>query len=310
MVAVAVPAVYVMVWCGVVRRVGWVARGGRLRWGVVVRQLVGMAVVLGHRGVAVGGRGGVVMVLVAPCSLALRDRWSSYGVGSCRQWSLAGLGCCGTVSVVGAGEGGAVGFLRWTGRGVVRRGWAWVPPGVLRLVGGHAGGPPDLSWSSWPGACRGRLIPPVPAGVTGSGRASDAPLWGMPRGPCRMRAGPRGPSVRLMSPPVRPGGRPERTPRSQGASSVWGGGVCWVEECSEWVRCSFLSTEGGVEPAASDSEIVCYLLWCRLRPRFRLRSCCSGGRELWVWEVEVTVVEVEGEKDVAGRHVQAAPAVA
>ena len=88
----------------------------------------------------------------------------------------AGLGCCGTVAVVGAGEGGAVGVPRGSGSGVVRRGSAWVPAGVPRLVGGRAGGPPDLSWSSWPGGCRGRVIPPVPAGVTGSGRASDAPL--------------------------------------------------------------------------------------------------------------------------------------
>ena len=40
------------------------------------------------------------------------------------------------------------------------------------------------------------------------------------------------------------------------------GVVCWVEECAEWVGCSFPSTEGGVEPAASDSEVGCYLLWC------------------------------------------------
>ena len=75
------------------------------------------------------------------------------------------------------------------------------------------------------------------------------------------------------------------------------GGVCRVEECAERVRCSFSSAEGVVEPAASDLEVGCYLLWCRVRPRFRRRGCCSGGRELWVWEVEVTVVEVEGEKD-------------
>ena len=35
------------------------------------------------------------------------------------------------------------------------------------------------------------------------------------------------------------------------------GGVCRVEECAEWVRCSFPSAEGGVEPAASDSEVGC-----------------------------------------------------
>ena len=76
------------------------------------------------------------------------------------------------------------------------------------------------------------------------------------------------------------------------------------------MRCFSLSAEGGVEPPAGDSEVGCYHLWCRLRPRFQLPGCCSGGWKLWVWEVEVTVVEVEGGKDVAGRHVQAAPAVA
>ena len=105
-------------------------------------------------------------------------------------------------------------------------------------------------------------------------------------------------------------GVPKGRPALQGPQLCGVGGVCRVEECAEWVRCSGLSAEGGVEPAASDSEVVCYLLWCRLCPRFRRRGCCSGGRELWIWEVEVTVVEVEGEKDVAGRHVQAAPVVA
>ena len=101
----------------------------------------------------------------------------------------------------------------------------------------------------------------------------------------------------------------------KGRSALWGlqlrgvGGVCLVEEYAEWVRCFLLSAEGGVEPAASDSEVGCYLLWCRVRPRFRRRVCCSGGWELWVWEVEVTVVEVEGKNDEAGRHVEAAPAV-
>ena len=88
------------------------------------------------------------------------------------------------------------------------------------------------------------------------------------------------------------------------------GCVCRVEECAEWVRCSFLSAEGGVESAASDFQVVCYVLWCRHRPRFRGRGCCSGGRQRWVWEPEVTVVEVEGEKDVDGRNVQAASALA
>ena len=63
------------------------------------------------------------------------------------------------------------------------------------------------------------------------------------------------------------------------------GVVCRVGECAEWVRCSLLSAEGVFEPAASDSEVGCYLLWCRVGPRFRRQGCCLGGRELWVWEV-------------------------
>ena len=60
------------------------------------------------------------------------------------------------------------------------------------------------------------------------------------------------------------------------------GVVCWVEECAEWVGCSFQSAEGGVEPAASDSEVGCYPLWCGVRQRFWRQNCCFGGRELWV----------------------------
>ena len=77
----------------------------------------------------------------------------------------------------------------------------------------------------------------------------------------------------------------------KGRPALWGlqlcgvGVVCWVEESAEWVRCSFPSAEGGVEPTASDSEVGCYLLWCRVRPRFWRQGCCLGGRELWVWEV-------------------------
>ena len=61
--------------------------------------------------------------------------------------------------------------------------------------------------------------------------------------------------------------------------------MCQVEDFAEWVRCSFPSAEGGVEPAASDSVVGCYLLWCPVRPRFWPQGCCLGGRELWVWEV-------------------------
>ena len=80
-----------MVWSGPVRRVGWVACGGRLRWGVVVMELVGHAVVLGHRKVGVGGGGGVLLVLVVPRSLALREWWSLCGGDLCKWRSPAGL---------------------------------------------------------------------------------------------------------------------------------------------------------------------------------------------------------------------------
>ena len=79
---------------------------------------------------------------------------------------------------------------------------------------------------------------------------------------------------------------------SGGFSCAGLGLVCRVQECAEWVRCSFLSAEGGVEPVASDSEVGCYLLWCRVRPRFWRQGCRLEGRELSVWEVQVTVVEV------------------
>ena len=50
--------VHVMVCCGVVRRAGRVVCRGRLRWGVVVLQLVGVGVVLGLQGVGVRGGAG------------------------------------------------------------------------------------------------------------------------------------------------------------------------------------------------------------------------------------------------------------
>ena len=77
----------------------------------------------------------------------------------------------------------------------------------------------------------------------------------------------------------------EGRPALRGLQLCGVGVVCLVEECAEWVRCSFPSTEGGVEQAASDSEVGCYLLWCRVRPHFWRRGCCLGGRELWVWEL-------------------------
>ena len=73
--------------------------------------------------------------------------------------------------------------------------------------------------------------------------------------------------------------------------------------------CSFLSSGSGFQPAAGVLEVVCHLFWCRLCPRFWRRGCSAGGRDVLVREVEVTVMEVKGEKDVADRHFQAAPAV-
>ena len=102
----------------------------------------------------------------------------------------------------------------------------------------------------------------------------------------------------------------KRRPALRGLLSCGLGVVCWVEECAELVRCSLRSAQGVVEPAASDSEVGCYLLWCRVGPRFWGQGCCLGGRELWVPEVQVSMVEVQGEEDVAGCHVQAASAVA
>ena len=75
--------------CGV--PCGWVARGGRLRWGVVVLtvvlQLVGVAVVLGHRGVGVGRGGGVVVAL----GRVLLECIEGVGVFSCEETNLLSI---------------------------------------------------------------------------------------------------------------------------------------------------------------------------------------------------------------------------
>ena len=80
-------------------------------------------------------------------------------------------------------------------------------------------------------------------------------------------------------------GVPKGHPALRGPQLPGVGLVCRVEECAMWVRCSSLSTEGRVEPSASDSEVGCYLLWCRVCPRFWRQGSCLGGRKLWVWEV-------------------------
>ena len=224
---VGVCLVHVMVWCGPVRRVGWVACGDRLRWGVVVMQLVGVAVVLGHHGVGVRG---VRRLLVVPRTLALREWWSLCGphfLHAVVPGRAAGLGCRGTAVVVGAGEGVAAGLPWDSGSGVVRCGWAWVPVGVLSPVGGRAGGPLGLSWPSWPGRCQGWVNPPVAMGVTGRGSDVGALV-------CR---------VDLCGGGYTGGGGVgvlKRRPALRGPQLWWWGGMCRVEES---VGCSFLMPE-------------------------------------------------------------------
>ena len=136
----------------------------------------------GGRGWEGRGHGGGVGGAMSPGSARIVVlAWSGRVRAVVADWA-AGFGCCGTVVVVGAGGGGAVGVPRGSGRGVVQCGWTRALVGVSRPAGGRAGGPPDLSWSSWPGVCRARVNPPVPVGATGSGRASAAPLGGAPRG--------------------------------------------------------------------------------------------------------------------------------
>ena len=103
--------------------------------------------------------------------------WCGHVRAVVADWAV-GFGCCGTVVVVGAGGHGALGVHRVSARGVVRCGWTRAQVGASRPAGGHAGGPPDLSWSSWTGGCRGQVNPPVPVGATGNGRASGVPLGG------------------------------------------------------------------------------------------------------------------------------------
>ena len=151
--------VHVMVWCGEMCRVGWVVLGARLRWGVVGMQLVGVAVVLGHLGVGAGRDGGVVVVLVLPCTLALRVWWSWHGVDVCRRWLLAGL----------------------LGLGAVVRWWWWALVGTVLLVcpGGLGVGWRGMAGpGSWSGRCAllaGALAGPLTClgllGLVGAGGA-------------------------------------------------------------------------------------------------------------------------------------------
>ena len=122
----------------------------------------------------------MVVVLVVPCPLALCVWWSWHGVGVCGRWWLTGLQGLGAAvrRWWWALAVGVVGVPRGSGRGVVRCGLTRALVGVSRPAGGRVDGPSDLSWSSWPGGCRGRVNPLVPVGATGSGRASGVPLGG------------------------------------------------------------------------------------------------------------------------------------
>ena len=111
----------------------------------------------------------------------------------------------------------------------------------------------------------------VPAMRLSEARLEAPNVGALVRGPIRAVVVSLG-SVRWAS---RKDAQPSGGPQLCG---VWG--VCRIEECAEWVRCFFLSADGHVEPAASDSEVVYYVLWCRFCPRFRHRKSCLGGREL------------------------------
>ena len=222
----------------------------------------------------------MVVVLVVPCPLALRVWWSWHGVDVCGRWWLTGL----------QGLGAAV---RW---------WWWALVGAVLLV---CPGGLGVGWCSvagpgpWSG-CRAPLAGALAGLLTclgllglvavGGGLALLSP-WGL--------RGAGVPAVRLSEArlaasdvggwSVRPirvavalsegqAGIPKGRPALRGPQLRGVGVVCWVEECAEWVGCSFPSAEGGVEPAASDSEVGCYLLWCRVRPRFWRQGCCLGGR--------------------------------
>ena len=127
----------------------------------------------------------MVLVLVVPCPLALRVWWSWHGVDVCGRWWLTGLQVL--VAAVRWWWWALVGAVLLVCPGGLGVGWSAVArpgpwSGCRPPAGGRAGGPPDLSWSSWPGGCRGRVNPPVPVGATGSRCASGAPLGGAPQG--------------------------------------------------------------------------------------------------------------------------------
>ena len=73
-------------------------------------------------------------------------------------------------------------------------------------------------------------------------------------------------------------GVPKGRPALRGLQLRGLGVVCRVEECAEWVRCSFLSAEGGVEPAASDSVVGCISSGAMSAHASGMRAAAWGGR--------------------------------
>ena len=174
------------------------------------------------------GRGGGVGDATSPGSACMAVlAWCGRVRAVLAGWA-AGLGCCGTVVVVGAG-----GVPRGSGLGLVRCGWTRALFEVSRPAGGRAGGHPHLSWSSWPGGCRGRVSPPVPVGARGAGVPavclSEACLEASDVGALVREAHPRG--VGLVG-----GGQvgvPKRHPALRGPQLRGVGLVCRVEEHAE-----------------------------------------------------------------------------
>ena len=183
-VVVGVSVVHMMVWCGQVRSVGWSTCRPRLCWGGLIMVLRGPAVVLGHREARAWSGRHMLVLLLLPHSLALRER-QLHAARACEGGGPSAM--CTGWSRCSAGvlrHGGCsrhwmavAGVLPWgPGRMVVRCGFARVSVGRPRPVGGRVGGPLGPFWASWPCRRRAQLALPVPVGMTGRWCASDAPL--------------------------------------------------------------------------------------------------------------------------------------
>ena len=79
-VVLGVSLVRVVVWRSSLHRIRRLACRPRLRCGVVMMELVGVALVFGHRGGGIWGGSRVLVLLLVPPSLALRERRPLCGV--------------------------------------------------------------------------------------------------------------------------------------------------------------------------------------------------------------------------------------